>query len=49
MYSMQLNHLPDSLRQKIAPSDSRFRTDMRAWEEGEHKLAEKEKNRLEEN
>lgn len=34
--------------QKLPPTDSRFRTDQRALEEGNIEIASKEKNRLEE-
>jgi len=43
-----LNYLPDSLRPKLPPTDSRFRPDQRAWEQGNSDLATDEKNRLEE-
>jgi hypothetical protein len=47
-FTLQLNHLPESLKQKIAHTDSRFRPDQRALEEGDLKLAADEKHRLEE-
>lgn len=43
-----MNYLPDSLRDRLPPTDSRFRPDQRALEEGETDLAIKEKHRLEE-
>lgn len=47
-FTLQLNHLPESLKQKIAHTDSRFRPDQRALEEGDLKVAADEKHRLEE-
>lgn len=49
MLALQMNHCPPELRKKLPPSDSRLRPDMRAWEEAEHELAAKEKDRLENN
>lgn len=46
-FSMQLNYLPDSLRPKLPPTDSRLRPDQQAWELGNSDLASDEKNRLE--
>jgi len=47
-HCLQLNYLPDSLRNCIAPTDTRLRPDQRALENGDFKLAAVEKNRLEE-
>lgn len=47
-FTLQLNHLPENLKNKIAHTDSRFRPDQRALENGELKLAADEKHRLEE-
>ena len=47
-FALQLNYLPDSLKEKLPPTDSRFRPDQRALENGNTELATKEKNRLEE-
>ncbi|KAL9124537.1 MAG: hypothetical protein Q9217_006139, partial [Psora testacea] len=40
--------LPDRLRPYLPPTDTRFRPDQRAMEDGEYDLAATEKNRLEE-
>ena len=55
--SLLLNYLPDDLKQSggkdpngkfvIAPSDSRFRGDMRLFEDGKWEEADVEKVRLE--
>ena len=34
LFSLQLNDLPDELKGKLPPSDSRLRQDLRAAEEG---------------
>ena len=47
-FTLQLNHLPESLKPWLPPTDSRFRPDQRALENGELKLATDEKLRLEE-
>ena len=47
-FMVNLNYLPSKLAKVIAPTDSRFRPDQRALENGEMKLASSEKNRLEE-
>ena len=47
-YALQFNHLPDSLKPYLPPTDCRFRPDQRALENGDFKLAAAEKNRLEE-
>lgn len=47
-HALSFNHLTDTLAAKIAPTDSRFRPDQRALENGDFKLASSEKNRLEE-
>ncbi|RYP80572.1 hypothetical protein DL770_006174 [Monosporascus sp. CRB-9-2] len=47
-FVVTFNHLDDNLRRWIAPTDSRYRPDQRAMEEGEYDLAATEKNRLEE-
>jgi oxysterol-binding protein-related protein 3/6/7 len=33
-FSLQLNLLTDELKDKLPPTDSRMRPDVRAWEEG---------------
>ncbi len=48
LHQLQFNYLPDSLRGYIAPTDIRYRPDQRALENGDFKLAETEKHRLEE-
>ena len=45
---LQFNYLPDQLIPYLAPTDTRFRPDQRALENGDFKLAETEKNRVEE-
>ncbi|KAI1641521.1 oxysterol-binding protein [Biscogniauxia mediterranea] len=47
-FVLTFNHLDDNLKQWIAPTDSRYRPDQRAMEDGEYDLAASEKNRLEE-
>lgn len=45
--ALNLNHIDDELSQHLPPTDSRFRPDMRAFENGDFELAEVEKKRLE--
>jgi oxysterol-binding protein 1 len=47
-FQLQFNYLPESLKGYIAPTDIRYRPDQRALENGDFKLAESEKHRLEE-
>lgn len=47
-FSMNLNHLTPELIKDLPPTDSRFRPDQRAYENGDLKLATDEKVRLEE-
>jgi oxysterol-binding protein 1 len=47
-FVLTFNHIDDTLRPWLAPTDSRFRPDQRAMEDGEYDLAAVEKNRLEE-
>ncbi len=47
-FTLQLNYLPDTLRDKLSHTDSRLRPDQRALENGDTELAIKEKHRLEE-
>lgn len=47
-FVVTLNDLPERLKPYIAPTDSRFRPDQRAMEEGEYDFAATEKNRVEE-
>ncbi|KAI0172786.1 Oxysterol-binding protein-domain-containing protein [Hypoxylon sp. FL1284] len=47
-FVLTFNHIDDKLEQWIAPTDSRYRPDQRAMEDGEYDLAANEKNRLEE-
>ncbi|KXX80073.1 Oxysterol-binding protein 2 [Madurella mycetomatis] len=47
-FVLTFNHLDDNLRPWLAPTDSRFRPDQRAMEDGEYDFAATEKNRLEE-
>lgn len=46
-YMSNLNHLSEELKPILPPTDSRFRTDQRALEEGNLELAASEKTRLE--
>lgn len=46
--AMQLNYLDDEMARVIAPTDSRFRPDIRTLEDGKIDEAASEKNRLEE-
>ena len=46
-FVLTFNHIDDTLRPWIAPTDSRLRPDQRAMEEGEYDLAASEKTRLE--
>jgi hypothetical protein len=39
LYALQMNSLPNQLRAKLPPTDSRFRPDIRAWEEAEMERA----------
>ena len=47
-FVLTFNHIDDKLAPWLAPTDSRFRPDQRAMEEGEYDFAATEKNRLEE-
>lgn len=47
-FVLTFNHIDDQLKPWLAPTDSRFRPDQRAMEEGEYDFAATEKNRLEE-
>ncbi|KAI8624885.1 oxysterol-binding protein [Xylariaceae sp. FL1651] len=47
-FVLTFNHIDDNLKKYIAPTDSRYRPDQRAMEDGEYDLAASEKNRLEE-
>lgn len=47
-FTMKLNDLPEGMKAKLPPSDSRLRTDQRALENNELELAAEEKHRLEE-
>ncbi|KAK5636218.1 hypothetical protein RRF57_011930 [Xylaria bambusicola] len=47
-FVLTFNHIDDNLRKYIAPTDSRYRPDQRAMEDGEYDFAASEKNRLEE-
>ena len=47
-FTLQLNNLPEGLKEKLPPTDSRLRPDQRAVEEGDFDRAGAEKNRLEE-
>ncbi|KAI1137427.1 oxysterol binding protein [Hypoxylon sp. FL0543] len=47
-FVLTFNHIDENLKKWIAPTDSRYRPDQRAMEDGEYDLAASEKNRLEE-
>lgn len=47
-HSINLNHLSTEMVKQLCPTDARFRTDQRAYENGNLELAASEKNRLEE-
>ncbi|KAI0400922.1 oxysterol-binding protein [Xylaria palmicola] len=47
-FVLTFNHIDDNLQKYIAPTDSRYRPDQRAMEDGEYDFAASEKNRLEE-
>ena len=47
-FVVTFQHLPDSLRPLIPPTDTRLRPDQRAMEDGKYELAAKEKERVEE-
>ena len=42
-FALNLNHLDDELAENLPPTDSRFRPDMRAFENGKYEFAETEK------
>ncbi|KAK6859919.1 oxysterol-binding protein [Apiospora arundinis] len=46
-FVLTFNHLDDNLRKYIATTDSRYRPDQRAMEDGEYDIAATEKERLE--
>ncbi|KAK8061368.1 oxysterol-binding protein [Apiospora phragmitis] len=46
-FVLTFNHLDDNLRKYIAKTDSRYRPDQRAMEDGEYDIAATEKERLE--
>ena len=48
-FVLTMNHIDDSLRAVIAPTDTRWRPDQRAMEDGDYDFAADEKNRLEQN
>ena len=47
-FALQTNYLPEYLRPKLPRTDSRFRPDQRALENGDYEFAAAEKHRLEE-
>ncbi|KAI1337179.1 oxysterol-binding protein [Xylariaceae sp. FL0016] len=47
-FALTFNHIDDNLKQWIAPTDSRYRPDQRAMEDGDYDFAASEKTRLEE-
>ena len=46
-FSLQLNLMPDQLRDKLPPTDSRLRGDVKIWESGQIDNSTDEKNRIE--
>ena len=49
VFALQMNNISDSLANKLPPTDSRLRPDIRHWEHANLELASKEKSRLETN
>ncbi len=47
-FTLQLSLVSDQLKEKLPPTDTRFRPDQRALEVGDIELASSEKHRLEE-
>lgn len=47
-FGLQMNYLTDNLKKMLPPTDSRYRPDQRALENGDLTLANSEKHRLEE-
>ncbi len=47
-FVLTLNAIPNNLRPRLPPTDTRLRPDQRAMEDGEYDFAAEEKNRLEE-
>lgn len=47
LISLQINKISDTLKQKLPPTDSRLRPDIRALENAQVELASSEKARLE--
>jgi hypothetical protein len=41
MLAFQVNYLSENLKSKLPPTDSRFRPDVRAWENGQIEEASK--------
>lgn len=46
-FALQLNVLTSKLQEKLPPTDSRLRPDVKNWEDGKHKESTEEKERLE--
>ncbi len=46
-FTLQLNYLPEHLKSSLPPTDSRWRPDQRALEDGDLALAARQKNLLE--
>jgi len=49
LYALQLGAISETLKNKLPPTDSRLRPDLRAWEEAKMELADKECARLQNN
>lgn len=47
LFGLQLNYIDEHLAQLLPPTDSRFRTDQRALENGDLRLANTEKTSIE--
>lgn len=47
LFAIQMNHLTDEMKNYIAPTDSRYRGDIRNYEEGQMEKAEVEKCKIE--
>ena len=48
-FALQLNYMTEDLKKRLPPTDTRLRTDVRRWEEGNLREASDQKHRLEVN
>jgi hypothetical protein len=49
LFALQMNYLPPSLQEKLPPTDSRLRPDIRAWENGQIDLAQEMLDKMADN